>query len=154
VLEALEATALATWLRHSTIAYPLVSAGHIMAVGALFTMALLMDIRLLGGLGRLPVNVVAEILQPVAAVAFAAVATTGGLLFAVSAGDYVENPAFRLKMLLLTVALANVASVHLTGLWRRWRAAAGLPPRLAAHALLSLVTWSAVLISGRFVGFV
>jgi hypothetical protein len=154
VLEALEATAVATWLRHSTIAYPVVSALHIMAVGTLFGAALLMDLRLLGALRRLPVDVVVETLAPAAAWALAAAVATGVLLFSVSATDYVWNPAFRLKAAALALALANVAIVRLTGGWARFRRSGETAPALAGQALASLVCWSAVLLAGRFIGFV
>jgi len=154
VLEALEATALATWLRHSTIAYPIVSATHIMAIGTLVGAVLLMDVRLLGGFGNTPLAVVTGTLEPLAAGAFAAAALSGGLLFAVGATEYVENSAFRVKAVLLALALANVAAVRLTGSWPRFRRTGAIGGPLAAHAAASLVLWIAVLFAGRFVGFV
>ncbi len=154
MLEALEATVLATWLRHSTIAYPVVSAAHITAVGAVFATALLMDLRLLGALRRLPADVVVETLAPAAAWAVAAAVATGALLFSVSATEYVANPAFRLKAAAFTLALGNVAVVRLTRGWARFRRRGEITPALAGHALVSLVSWTAVLLAGRFVGFV
>lgn len=154
MLEALEATAVATWLRHSTIAYPILSAAHIMAIGSLFGTALLMDLRLLGALRRLPASVVADTLAPTAAWALAGAAVTGALLFSVSATDYVANPAFRLKAAALGLAVGNVALVRLTGAWARFRRSGAVAPGLAVHALVSLGGWAAVLLAGRFVGFV
>lgn len=154
MLEALEATAVATWLRHSTVAYPVLSALHIMAVGTLFGAALLMDLRLVGALRRLPAGVVVDTIAPAAAWALAAAATTGALLFSVSATDYVANPAFRLKAAAFTLALGNVAVVRLTPSWARFRRSGEITPALAGHAVVSVVSWTAVLLAGRFVGFV
>lgn len=154
MLEAIEATAVATWLRHSTVAYPVLSAAHIMAVGTVFATVLLMDLRLVGALRRLPAEVVVETLAPAAAWAVAAAVATGALLFSVSATDYVANPAFRLKAAVFTLALGNVAVVRLTRSWARFRRSGEITPALAGHAAVSVLSWTAVLLAGRFVGFV
>ena len=154
MLEALEATVVATWLRHSTIAYPVVSAAHITAIGTVFATALLMDLRLLGALQRLPAEVVVETLAPAAAWAVAAAVATGALLFSVSATDYVANPAFRLKAAVFTLALGNVAVLRLTRRWARFGRSGEITPALAGHAAVSVLSWTAVLLAGRFVGFV
>ena len=152
--ELLEATALATWLRHSTVAYPLLSAAHVMAVGCLFAMAALMDLRLLGALRRLPPPVVVETLAPAAVWAFAAAVATGGLLFTVAAADYLSNPAFRWKLAALALALSNVAMAHVGRAWARFRTRGESTARLKVHAMASLVVWAGIIVAGRFVGFV
>ena len=76
---------------------------------------------------------------------------TGLTLFSVRAREYAVNPAFLAKMALLAAAGVN--------LWA-FRSAVGAPPR--AHyppsarvfAALSVLLWTAVLVAGRFIGFV
>jgi hypothetical protein len=142
----LEASAPAAFLRGSFIAYPIVNAAHIFAIGALVTCAALMDLRILG-LGRaVPVKLVLDHLRPLAAVALLAAVVTGSLLFSVQPSDYASNLAFRVKLALVAAAIANAVLYNLVAdrLWSALRK--GL-------ATLSLVLWLLVLVAGRFVGF-
>ncbi|KKB85194.1 hypothetical protein VW29_07675 [Devosia limi DSM 17137] len=148
LLEALEASAPASFLRGSFIVYPLVNALHILAIGALLTCALLMDLAILGIGRRLPAAAAVRYLRPVAILALLVAVLSGALLFSVQPLDYVGNPAFRLKLLLLAVALLNAGVfVLLQGRLSPNRA----PMRVLA--LASLLLWPSVLVAGRFIGF-
>src|SRR5690606_29143743 len=83
VLEALQASGPAAFLRGSFYLYPLLNALHIFSIGALVTSALLMDLRVLGLGGALPTESVLRQLRPVALTALAAAAASGLLLFSV-----------------------------------------------------------------------
>lgn len=145
MLEALQASGPAAFLRGSFYLYPLLNALHIFSIGALVTSALLMDLRVLGLGGALPTESVLRQLRPVALTALAAAAASGLLLFSVQPLDYAENPAFRIKLLLLLAALANAAIFTFLRLDRRGG-------RLSA--LLSILLWISILVAGRFIGFV
>lgn len=145
MLEALQASGPAAFLRGSFYFYPLLNALHIFSIGALVTSALLMDLRVLGLGGALPTESVLRQLRPVALTALAAAAASGLLLFSVQPLDYAENPAFRIKLLLLLAALANAAIFTFLRLDRRGG-------RLSA--LLSILLWISILVAGRFIGFV
>jgi len=148
LLEALEASAPAGFLRGSFVVYPLVNALHILAIGALLTSALLMDLAILGIVRRLPADAAIGYLRPVAITALLVAAVTGALLFSVQPLDYAENSAFRLKLLLLAVAVLNAGAFILLQRRQSLNGAA-----LRAMALLSLVIWPCVLVAGRFIGF-
>jgi hypothetical protein len=107
MLEALEATAFAETLRTSFYLYPLVNAAHILALGALVTTALLMDARILGLARHLPATIVISTLRPVALTALVLAVATGFLLFSVRPLEYAANPAFRIKIVLLPLAVLN-----------------------------------------------
>ena len=148
MLEALDAFGPAAFFRTSFILYPLVNTLHILAIGALVTSALLMDLRVLG-LGRgIPLETVIRYLRPVAITALVIAVLTGVTLFSVQPVDYFNNPAFRIKMLLLILAVANAAAFTSFRIHRRagevW--ARGL-------ALLSAFLWISVAVAGRFIGF-
>lgn len=144
MLEAIAAAGPAEFLRRSFYLYPLLNAFHILAIGVLVTAALLMDLRVLG-LGRgIATPVVIAHLRPVALVALAGAVASGLLLFSVQPVAYAGNPAFRLKLLLLALALGNAAVFTSFRLERAGGRAA---------ALLSLLLWLAVLVAGRFIGF-
>ena len=148
MLEALEAFGPAAFFRTSFVLYPLVNLVHVLAIGTLVTTAVLMDLRILG-LGRhLPVEIVLGTLRPVAIGALAVAALTGVTLFSVQPVEYFGNFAFRIKMLLLVLALGNAV------LFVRLRA--HREPRqwaVKAMAMLSIGLWISVAASGRFIGF-
>lgn len=148
LLEALEASAPASFLRGSFFVYPLVNALHILAIGALLTCAVLMDLAILGIGRRLPAATAILYLRPVAMLALLVAALSGALLFSVQPLDYVGNPAFRLKLLLLAVAVLN-AGVFI--LLQGRQSLSSAPMRTLA--LTSLLLWPSVLIAGRFIGF-
>ena len=146
-LELLQASPLATGLRGSFIVYPLVNAAHILAIGALVTSAALMDLRVLGLGSALPVKIVLGYLRPVAAVALLIAIATGALLFSVRPLEYADNPAFRLKLILVSAAIANAVVYNVlpdhTG--------SGLRKILV---ITSLILWLMAALAGRFIGFV
>lgn len=132
-------------LRASFFVYPLVNAAHIAAIGALVTAIVLMDLRILGWLGSIPAGAFIRVMRRVAIGAFVFAVASGLALFSIRASDYVENPAFLLKIGLLLAAGLNAAAFH------RQIAGSGLAK---ASAGLSLVLWPATLVAGRFIGFV
>jgi hypothetical protein len=147
LLKALEDSPPAEFLKASFLAYPLVNAAHILAVGALVTTVLLMDLRLLGHFASVERGSFRRLMQRVAFTAFAAAAFTGLLLFSVRARDYAENPAFLAKLGLMVLAAANLGVFSLL----ERRRDAGVP-RLPIF--LSLAIWPLAIIAGRFIGFI
>lgn len=139
-------------LKISFYVYPLVNAAHIMAIGAVVTSAVVMDLRILG----LPVFIEREpllkLMREIVATAFPVAALTGLALFSVRAQEYATNPAFLAKMALLALAGVNLLA------YRKLTAvtAAGAPVPAAARTLaaLSILIWTAVLVAGRFIGFI
>lgn len=148
MLEALEASWPAAFLRASFIAYPLVNVLHILAIGTLVTTAALMDLRILGVARGVPVDTVVGHLRPVAIGALLVAVASGLALFSVQPLDYWDNPAFRIKLVLLLLAIAN--AVAFTS-FRAHRRTDLLSTR--AMALASVGLWISVAVAGRFIGF-
>lgn len=144
---ALEASAPAEALKTSFVVYPLVNALHILAVGAVVTLVLLLDLRTLGGFPMLHAAPFIALMRRLALGTFAAAVLSGLLLFAVRASEYAGNPAFLAKMTLLAAAGLNFL---LLALGVRGGHAAGATRFGAA---LSLLLWPAILVAGRFIGF-
>ena len=148
LLEALAAWDVAAFLRTSFYIYPLLNAAHILAIGALVTSAALMDCRVLG-LGRaVPVETVIAHLRPVAIGAALVAVVTGFLLFSVQPLDYWANGVFRLKLVVIGIALLNAAAFTVLRLHEPGRLVAG---RVLAAG--SIAAWLGAVIAGRFVGF-
>lgn len=150
----LENTAVASLLRQSEIAYPLVSSLHILGLGLLVASAITMDLRLLGAIRRGELQDMAPLLSRVAATGLLLAMVSGVLLFSVQPGHYLDNSAFLLKLSLIGLALLNVAWVHCLPSWRAVASGQPATPALKIGAFLSMVLWLAVLASGRWIAFV
>lgn len=144
----------ARWLQQSGTAYLFVNATHILGLGLLLGAILPLDLRLVLGRSQAALSVLAPVAIRTAAVGLALAVLTGAWLFSVNPADYLQNTAFRWKLLLLTLALANVVVQH-----RQWRslglpdATRALPARVRVLAGVSALLWIATLIAGRWIGF-
>lgn len=151
ILAAIEKLPAVSALKTSFVVYPTVNALHILAIGALVTTVLLMDLRLLGGFGSMPVAPFMRLLRRVALSAFGLAVVTGIAMFTVRAREYAASPIFFLKLSLIAAALLN----FLIFIWL----ASGRPetkpptPLMQASAVCSIVLWLGALFAGRFIGF-
>lgn len=139
-------------LKVSFYVYPLVNALHILAIGALVTSVVLMDLRVLGFAAAIERAPFVRLMRQSIAAAFPVAVLSGLALFSIRAQEYAANPAFQAKMALLALAGLN--------LWAFRRLAppgdgdAPYPPAARALAALSIALWVAILVAGRFIGFV
>ena len=156
LLASLEGSGLATRIRDSLFIFPLLESIHVIGLTLVFGTILILDLRLLGiaSTGRSVQRIASEILTwtwP----AFAVTAVTGALMFITNAAVYYDNVFFRTKVALLVLAGINMASFEVTA--RRtihdWDRAPSAPPAARAVAVLSLVIWVAVIVTGRMIGF-
>lgn len=149
LLEALGASPPAALMRTSFYLYPVVNALHILAIGALITSAALMDFRVLG-LGRMvPTATALQYLRPIAIGALVVALLTGTALFSVRPLEYIGLPVFQWKLVLIGIATVNALAFEVLD-----RKRDGQGATLKAMALASLILWPAVLLCGRFIGFV
>lgn len=153
-LTALEASALASGLRASQFAYPLVNAAHILALAALFGSILALDLRLLGLFRAVPIAPLAKVLPRVSAAGLALALPTGFALFSVQPFDYLIHPVFPVKLALIALAAANALLLHRTNGWRSVIAGATtVAPRVRVAAMLSLLGWTCAIVAGRLLAF-
>jgi hypothetical protein len=152
---ALQESALSQGLRASVWLYPLVNTGHVLGIALLFGAIVPLDLRLLGGWRRVPVDALATVLVPVAVSGLLLALATGLLLFASRPLDYVVEPLFGWKMGLLAVAVLNALWLRRSPRWRLLGPEADVPVRPAWRlaALGSLLLWLAVIAAGRLIGY-
>lgn len=133
--------------------YIFANASHILSLAMLIGASVLLDLRLLGGLSRLPLLETTQVLSRVAALALGATIFTGLLLFSVRPLEYAANTAFLIKIGLVLVGTLNAIAVHASRHWVGMHR--GAPPSLAIRlaACASLVIWIATLLAGRWIGF-
>lgn len=148
---------LGTWpgavlLQRSGTAYLLVNASHILGIALLIGAIWPLDLRLLGLFRSVPVAALAPVLSRMAGIGLALALLTGAWLFTVRPVEYARNSAFLWKLGVLALALANIALQHRSAAYAR--ALAGeIAATVKLRALASLMLWLAVLLAGRWIGF-
>jgi hypothetical protein len=145
IAAALEATALAQFLKGSHWVYPLVNAGHLLGIALLIGAVVPLDLTLAGVLRRVDPAKVTALLRPFVIVGLVLATGFGSLLFITQASDYVRNPMFLSKMGFFAVAALN-AALH-------WRITSANPVAGRLSAIFSLLLWPLILLLGRLVGY-
>jgi hypothetical protein len=151
----LETTGAATAMRQWLWLYPTVEILHILGFVVLVGSAAMFDLRLLGLSRQLPVTGMERHLLPWARAAVLVIVPTGVLMFVAHATEFAENPAFRLKLILLVAAAVNAAIFHLRPFRRvaEWDHGAPAPLTARFAAGLSLVLWTSVIACGRLLAY-
>ena len=155
LLESIQGSALANWMRYTNGAMPVVEATHVLAAVLVSGTVLIVDLRLLGLVdsSRAFTRVSRETLR-LTWLAFAVSVITGSLMFTTSPQTYFYNVAFEWKALALFGAGLNMAlfqrlTARGVATWDTER-----PPHAARIAgLVSVLLWAAVVLLGRWIGF-
>ncbi|MEC5399618.1 DUF6644 family protein [Uliginosibacterium sp. H1] len=148
ILDALHQMPLAVWLRTSGWVYPALEAVHIVAIALVFGTLWIVDLRLLGAMRRIDLQLLARHVIPWTLAGFALAVCSGLLMFITQAGDLVGNRAFVIKMCLLFAAGTNAALLHSRG-------PLDDGDRLThVQAIASLLIWLAVIACGRWIAYV
>jgi hypothetical protein len=136
-------------------AYPLVNAGHILGLATLFGSIFALDLRLLGLFPTVPAQPLARTLPFVSLGGLALAIPTGVLLFSVDPVFYLDNPAFRTKLMLVLLGVIHAASLRFSPDWQVMLSGSGFAhPRLRVSAILSLVIWTSAIFAGRLIAYV
>ena len=147
-MDALNHWAPVAWLKTNAFAYPSLEIVHILGIALVFGTIWIVDLRILGLVRAIEVNLLAKLLIPWTLTGFALAAITGLCMFATRVGDLISNPAFVIKMCLLFAAGANAAVLH-----RRGAIDAG-NTNTRLQAVLSILIWVATIACGRFIAYV
>jgi len=152
----LASTRIGLGLLESLYAFPIVEGFHLIGIALSIGVLCWFDLRLLGlVLTDVPVSRVWKQMMPVAGVGFALVFGTGFLLFAAEAVTAYDSMHFWIKIGLILLAGANAAyfelKVHPT--IATWDSDVVPPRRARIAGLLSLVFWTAVIITGRTMAY-
>ena len=137
-----------------TWTWPIAESVHFLGLTLLFGSIAAWDFRLLGVGRGVPIAAFHRLI-PFAVIGFAVNVTSGiGFLMAEPA-QYIYNPAFHLKMLLVVLGGVNVVVFYLT-IFRRVRDLgpdASAPPSARLAGAVSLACWMGVIVCGRMITF-
>ena len=136
---------------------PLVQSIHIMAVTVVMGSVVMIDMKLLGVVGRgTPVTGMVSRFAPWIWTALVVLLTTGAVLTVAEPARELINNAFRAKMLL--ILLVGTITLLFQGAVRRRAAAWGDTPsnQLSARVLAigTLALWLAIIVCGRWIAYV
>jgi hypothetical protein len=157
IVQSIQSTGLAIFLRGSGVVYPLILTGHLAGIALFGGMVLMTDLRLLGVAFRnRSVSDVAGQLRVAKRIGFVIIITCGVLLFSAKAEEYYYNAFFRAKMALLAAVVVHalVFRRSVYGNTAALDAAAQMPGRAKLAASLSLILWTCLIIAGRGIGYI
>ena len=144
-------------LRGTIWAEPLVESLHVLTLTLFLGFSVFLDLRLLGvTMKQRRASEVLGQLNPWLFVGFAIMIITGVLLFCGDPVSFYTTSFFKIKMVLLVLACANVLVFNYT-VGRRiadWDLAAKTPTAAKVAAVISLVLWIAIVGAGRAIAYV
>ena len=151
----LETSGLAVAMRQWQWLYPIVEIIHIVGFVVLVGAAFMFDARLLGRSRTLPVSGLERHLLPWARWSLLLIVPSGVMMFIAHATEMAENPAFRLKLILVAAAFANAAVFHR---WPfrtvgDWDTEVLGPGAARAAGALSLLLWTGAIACGRLIAY-
>jgi hypothetical protein len=152
----LDHTDLAISFRHSLDVYPVVEGMHVLGLAFSVGTVVWLDLRLAGAvMRRYPVSEVFGSVKPWMLAGFGNMILTGAMLFVSHAEQAYHSPYFRAKVVMLLLALINVAIFHWTIDRRRieWDKAPFPPLQARVAGILSLVLWIAIIVVGRLMAY-
>jgi hypothetical protein len=154
-LQWLETSSWSSAIRQSTWLYPALEIVHITGIVLLVGPAFLFDIRLLGFSTNIPVSALERHLLTWSRRALLLIIPSGLLLFITNAVALAHNPFFHTKLILIGVAAVNVWVFHritfrsVAG----WNISVPSPASAKIAALVSIITWIAVIACGRLLAY-
>jgi hypothetical protein len=149
-------SSLASSLRLSRYAFPIIEGLHLLGLAFSVGLLLLIDLRLMGAFLRSEsAGQVLQQLRPVAIGGFVVTFATGLLLFAASASDLIVSKVFLLKLVVLALAGMNAVLFEFKlGRGRSgWVHPGRLPWGVKAAGWTSFVLWTAAVVCGRMIPY-
>lgn len=129
-------------------AYPALEVVHIVGIALLVGNLVLLELRVWGAGGALPVQALARLALTLSLAGFALIAASGLLMFASQPQELLANRPFVIKLALVMLAGCNAAMFHARGGLEKLDRVARI------QTVLSLGLWLAVIILGRWIAYV
>lgn len=156
IAQGIEASGIATAIRESLYAGPIINVFHVIGVILVFGTISIVDLRLLGFPNNTrSLSLVTHDLLKWTWIGFAIAVASGVLMFSANATTFYINNEFRLKLVALALAGINmfiyeIFTARHANMWDQDVA----PPTAAKLAgALSLIFWITVIFLGRWIGY-
>lgn len=152
ILEWLDSTPVPALVLETAWGFPIVEVIHIFGMTLIIGGLVLINLRLFGiNPGRIPVQALTAHILPWLGVGFVISLLSGLTFFASDAGRYWGNTAFRIKLVLLTLALINFAVFY----YRIYRKGRGDDSSVSTRtsAVISLLLLVGILAAGRLIPY-
>jgi len=153
----LEMSALGYAMRETGLwTYALVNLAHIFGISLLFGAVVVLDLRLLGVWGKIPLDLMARPTTVVAGTGFVIAILTGPALLATKATEYVGNPFLPIKLIAIVLGVINIAILHRLPAWKeRANPDMGAAKRrqLAVAGSASLLCWISAISAARMIAY-
>ena len=143
-------------LRESFLVWSALEASHIMTLMVFVGTIVVVDLRLLGVLfTKTPISAVEKKLLPITMLGFAVLVVTGLLLFYAKPLTYYKNMYFRLKLIVIALAMINILIFHFRVQHNqaKWDNEEKPPKSARVIAAISLSSWILVVILGRLIAY-
>src|ERR1051325_10148616 len=154
MLEWIESTDLSTAIREGALYYPIIGGVHLLGIALFGGMLLVTDLRLLGWAmqGR-RVSDVIEQFRNWKRLGFLVIVASGLLLAWCEPLKLYRSPSFWVKMALMLLVGVH-ALVFRAGVYRNpAKLDAGVTNQARLAAILSLLLWTGLIVSGRMIAF-
>ncbi len=152
----LEGSSWATAIHQSLWLFPMIETAHLFGIVLLVGATSALDLRLIGlTMKGEPVSRMAGRLLPWAWAGLTIQVLTGFCLFASEATRCYENPAFRVKMVMLVLAGLNAVIFHQT-VYRsisNWDQTQVTPVAAKFAGCCSILLWFGIVAAGRWIAF-
>jgi hypothetical protein len=134
---------------------PTVQTIHILAIAVVTTSALMIDLRLVGIIGRdQPIERVSSRFFPLIWWVVLVLLVTGIVMIIGEPARSLQNPIFQLKMALLIAALTVTYFLQRLSRNKAFVDVAKRPPIAAqAMAVVSVLLWTGIILSGRWIAY-
>ena len=143
-------------LHESQYVWPFTESLHVLALTLFVGSTIALDLRLLGvAYAGVPTSEFTRRLLPWTRAGFAVMVMSGLMLFYATPTTYYQSIFFRIKVLLLIAAGVNVFVFHsrTQRTMSAWDRDTVLPRAARVAAVVSLVAWAGVVISGRLIAY-
>ena len=143
-------------LHESLYVWPFAESLHVFTLALFVGTTVMLDLRLLGvALADVPVSDLTGRLLPWTRAGFTVMVATGLLLFYATPVTYYQSIFFRFKVLMLIAAGINVFVFHerTARTMEAWDRDARPPRAARVAAVVSLIAWSSVVVSGRLIAY-
>jgi hypothetical protein len=154
MLEWIESTGLSIAIREGGLPYPILGGVHLLAIALFGGMLLATDLRLLGWVMRSrPFSDMWYQFRPWKRLGFVIVVTTGLLLAWAEPVRLYRSPSFWIKMSLFALVGAHALVFRAKVYSHPEKLDAAVSSQAKLAAWLSLILWTGLVVSGRFIAF-